>query len=143
MYDAFGNELTKNADNTNPNESSYAGISPNPFRFNGEYLDQETNTYYLRARHFNPRTGRFTQPDPHWNTSNMIFGDSSGRNPDAWAIVQTANLFIYATNNPVRFIDPSGRINELPRPKGRGIGSRPWLQVKQANLPIFGFFDFV
>ena len=33
--------------------------------------------------------------------------------------------------------------NELPRPKGRGIGSRPWLQVKQANLPIFGFFDFV
>ncbi|MCL1883482.1 MAG: hypothetical protein FWF81_07010, partial [Defluviitaleaceae bacterium] len=51
-YTAFGIEQRPNPQNTNP------------FRFNGEYWDWEREEYYLRARSFNPRTGRFTQPDP-------------------------------------------------------------------------------
>ena len=74
LYNAFGNELNPNQNNTNP------------FRFAGEYWDFETGTYYLRARHFNPRTGRFTQPDPFWNVGNM--------NGSTWAILQAGNLFI-------------------------------------------------
>jgi len=59
-----------------------------------------TGTYYLRARHYNPTTGRFTQPDPFWNIHNMQ--GSSG------AIMQAANLYVFVTNNPVMFIDPTG-----------------------------------
>ena len=101
MYDAFGNEINYDADNENP------------FRFAGEYWDAETQTYYLRARHFNPRTGRFTQADPHWNIGNMQFGNNpimwnDRPVPDAWAIAQSSNLYMYAMHNPVMFTDPSG-----------------------------------
>jgi len=100
-YSAFGMELTPDVSDTNP------------FRFAGEYWDAETQTYYLRARRFNPRTGRFTQPDPHWGIHNHIFGDSptirNGRNvPSIHAIMQASNLFMFVLHNPMRFIDPSG-----------------------------------
>jgi len=40
----------------------------------------------------------------------MIFGDSGGRNPDAWAIIQSGNLYMFTMHNPVMFTDPSGRV---------------------------------
>ena len=124
-YGAFGSELTS------PQNSAE---SNNPFRFAGEYWDAHTQTYYLRARHFNPRTGRFTQLDPHWTIENMIWGDepihlnereinllaqqlrmgnpfsrhSSTMVPDVLAILQSGNLFMYVMHNPVMFIDPTG-----------------------------------
>ena len=98
-YDAFGNEL-----NSELSEELYyethQRYNSNPFRFAGEYFDSETGTYYLRARHFNPRIGRFTQADPYWDITNMM--DCS------WSIVQSGNLFVYTSNNPVRFVDSSG-----------------------------------
>ncbi len=50
-YDAFGVEK-------NPLDED-----SNPFRYCGEYYDTETGTYYLRARYYDPRIGRFTQQD--------------------------------------------------------------------------------
>ena len=115
-YSAFGVELNPNAANTNP------------WRFAGEYYDRETGRYYLRARFFDPRIGRFTQPDPHWGIHNMIWGDDPrimnqrtdrwGRElytrvPDSWAIAQSGNLFVYCINNPVMFVDSSGRFIKL------------------------------
>jgi len=112
QYDAFGNEL-----NPNPNNR-------NPFRFASEYFDSCIGEYYLRARSFNPRIGRFTQMDPHWGIGNMMFGDNPrrmnerqdplGNNlytmvPDQWAIMQAGNLYVYVMNNPVFWNDPSGR----------------------------------
>ena len=81
-YDAFGN-LT-----------SQIGESDNPFLYCGEYYDAETQTYYLRARYYNPANGRFTQQD-------------------AWAFMDTPaplslNLYTYCCNNPVMYVDPSG-----------------------------------
>ena len=81
-YDAFGN-LT-----------SQIGESDNPFLYCGEYFDAETQTYYLRARYYNPANGRFTQQD-------------------AWAFMDTPaplslNLYTYCCNNPVMYVDPSG-----------------------------------
>jgi len=87
-YDAFGNEL-----NQNPNDT-------NPFRYAGEYWDFETNTIYLRARNFSPRLGRFTSPDSHWGIHNM----QSSTN----AIMQSANLYVFVMNNPIFWIDPLG-----------------------------------
>jgi len=107
-------------------ERNYLSTNTNPFRFAGELWDWERAELYLRARSFSPRLGRFTQPDPHWtiHAGNMQFGDDPirfnqrtdrwGRSlytlaPDPWAIMQSSNLFIYCLNNPVLFIDPSGR----------------------------------
>ena len=87
-YTAFGVELTPDANNTNP------------FRFASMYWDAETSTYYTPYRNFNPRTGRWTSPDPHWNIGNM----QSSTN----AILQAGNLFMYTMHNPVRWIDPLG-----------------------------------
>jgi len=93
-YDAFGVEREQDDGNTNP------------FRFAGEYYDWETGTIYLRARNYNPRTGRFTQEDPFWHTGNMQNGPL--------AIMQAANLYMYTVHNPVRWIDPSGLSLTVP-----------------------------
>ena len=111
-YDAFGNELYPSpGPSSSPSDDN---TNTNPFRFAAEYWDWETNTYYLRARHFNPITGRFTQPDPHWNIHNMMFGDSptlhnNRHMPSIHAILQAGNLYVYTMNNPVTWVDPSGR----------------------------------
>jgi RHS repeat-associated protein len=49
-YDAFG-------------VSAGTAGDTNPFRYAGEYLDVETNTYYLRARYYNPATSRMLSED--------------------------------------------------------------------------------
>jgi len=95
-YTAFGNELPngQSAGTTTTNPSN------NPWRFAGEYWDAHRGEYYLRARSFNPRTGRFTQQDPFWGIHNM--------QEDPLAIMQASNLFVFAINNPIRWLDPTG-----------------------------------
>ena len=100
-----------------------APVDPNPFRYAGEYFDNETGTYYLRARNYRPRTGRFTQQDTYWNTHNMVYGDNPvklhdyknplGLNlytykPNIETIRQNSNLYIYCLNNPVYYVDVNG-----------------------------------
>jgi len=94
-YTAFGIELSQNSDNTNP------------FRFAGEFWDAETATYYLRARSFCPRRGRFTQPDPLFH---VMHGNLQGSVAN---ILQAGNLFVYCINNPVMWNDPTGLVIQL------------------------------
>jgi len=61
----------------------------NPFRFPGQYYDQETGLHYNWNRYYDPKTGRYLTPDP--------IGLEGGM-----------NLFIYADNSPVVNVDPSG-----------------------------------
>ena len=104
-YDAFGNQLNGDSVNTNP------------FRFAAEYYDFETGFIYLRARFYNPAIGRFISEDPYWTIFNM--------QSNTEAILQSANLFVFVMNNPVRFIDPSGMV-AIPAP------------IKQEAGRIFG-----
>ena len=80
-YDAFGVE--KNIDENDTNA----------FRYCGEYFDKETATVYLRARYYNPSTGRFINRDSYL-----------GKRSDPLSL----NLYTYCRNNPIRYIDPSG-----------------------------------
>jgi RHS repeat-associated protein len=95
-YDAFGNEVSPVATDTNP------------FRYTGEYFDKETGDYYLRARYYDPLTGRFLSEDSYFKTHNQ----SNSSAPDISAIMQNGNLYVYCMNNPIRWIDPTGYITQ-------------------------------
>ena len=80
-YDAFGNEL--NIDNNDTNV----------FRYAGEYFDKETGTIYLRARYYDPTIGRFITEDSVWGNANDPL---------------SLNLYTYCYNNPINLLDPDG-----------------------------------
>ena len=106
-YDAFGNIENET------NASTY-----NPWQYCGEYTDQESGLIYLRNRYYDSETGRFINEDTHWNVSNMIYGDvqyvyDEVRYPDKKSILQSYNLYMYCTGNPVIYIDPKGLSNDV------------------------------
>jgi len=61
----------------------------NPYLYTGRRWDAPISLYYYRARHYNPATGRFIQPDP--------IGYDDG-----------PNLYTYVSNSPTVFVDPTG-----------------------------------
>jgi len=79
-YDAFGNIIS--------------GELSSPFMYCGEYRDDETGLYYLRARYYDPAICRFIQQDA-WDYINL---------DDPLSL----NLYTYCVNNPILYIDPSG-----------------------------------
>jgi RHS repeat-associated protein len=70
-------------------------FSENRFRYLGRHgiVDEGNGFSYIRARYYSVRRGRFVTKDPLTGTD----GDP-----------QSLNRYIYALNNPVRFIDVSG-----------------------------------
>ena len=78
-YDVWGNFITKTE------------TVENPFTYFGQTYDETTGLYYLRARYYDPTTGRFTQQDPA---------------EDGY------NWYVYGNQNPVMYVDPSGNISQ-------------------------------
>jgi RHS repeat-associated protein len=60
----------------------------------GEQYDSDLGLYYLRARYYNPTTGRFMSRDPQ---------DNSLRTPN------DLHKYLYANGDPVNGWDPTGR----------------------------------
>ena len=85
-YDAFGNSFTK------------VGTTPNNYLYRGEQYDSDLGLYYLRARYYNPATGRFLSRDPD---------DHSLKNPN------DLHKYLYANGDPVNGWDPTGRGDDL------------------------------
>jgi len=81
FYDAFGQTRKE------------MGHVDNDFRFTGEQMDDETGLIYLRARYYDPGTGRFITKDPFTG----FISDT-----------QSLNRYSYVKNNPGNFIDPLG-----------------------------------
>lgn len=80
-YDAFGNELAR------------TGTTDIDHRYRGEQVDPNTGFYNLRARWYDPGSGRFTSIDP-------VQG-MTGR-------PQSLNKYLYTESDPVNGRDPSG-----------------------------------
>ncbi|MBK9280947.1 MAG: RHS repeat-associated core domain-containing protein [Candidatus Obscuribacter sp.] len=59
------------------------------FGFTGQRYDSETGLYYYKRRYYSPKIGRFLQPDP------IGYRDS-------------LNLYTYAKNNSLQYMDPLG-----------------------------------
>ena len=55
-----------------------------PFRFQGQYEDEETGLYYNRFRYYNPETGQYTQQDPI---------GLAGGNPTLYGYVYDTNIW--------------------------------------------------
>jgi RHS repeat-associated protein len=66
----------------------------NPSFYRGEQYDPDLALYYLRARYYNPNTGRFLSRDP--SDGNKI-------------IPISLHKYLYAGGEPVSHADPSGR----------------------------------
>ncbi|MEL7567918.1 MAG: RHS repeat-associated core domain-containing protein, partial [Dehalobacterium sp.] len=80
-YDEWGNVLNKTEQ-----------IS-NPIRYAGEYYDEESGLYYLRARYYDPSVGRFISEDSEeGNITNPL----------------SLNPYMYCENDPINYLDYSG-----------------------------------
>jgi RHS repeat-associated protein len=66
-------------------------------KFTGKERDLETGLDYFGARYMSSAQGRFTSPDPTFLNILKV------TNPQRW------NLYGYATNNPLKYIDPDGQ----------------------------------
>jgi RHS repeat-associated protein len=64
--------------------------------FTGKERDAETGLDYFGARYFSGAQGRMTSPDEP-------FADQHPEDPQSW------NLYAYTRNNPLLFVDPTGR----------------------------------
>ena len=81
VYDAWGNEVAS------------SGTTVNPFRWVGKvgyYWDEGSGTFYIRARVYEPVTGRWMSQDP------------LGYEGSPW------NLYEYVFDNPSVAVDPAG-----------------------------------
>jgi RHS repeat-associated protein len=81
-YDAFGNLLNS------------TGTTPNSYLYRGEQYDSDLSLYYLRARYYNPATGRFMSRD-------LLGGKTFAP--------KSLHKYLYASGDPVNRIDPRGR----------------------------------
>ena len=88
-YDAFGNKINS------------TGTTPNSYLYRGEQYDPDLGLYYLRARYYNPLTGRFMSRD---------LEDGQRSDPS------TLHKYLYAGGDPVNAKDPSGRASEEEEP---------------------------
>lgn len=70
-------------------QTNSSGSLTNPFQYVGREFDSESSLYYMRARYFDPSTGRFISEDP------ISFDGGE-------------NFYAYTRNSPVDLKDPFG-----------------------------------
>ena len=87
LTDANGATVSKCDYSAYGNRTSIKSYINTPFKYCGEYQDNESGMVYLRNRYYKINEGRFTQEDP---------------------AKDGLNWYAYCGNNPVNFVDPFG-----------------------------------
>jgi RHS repeat-associated protein len=115
-YDAFGNEF------------KLSGTTPNSYLYRGEQYDSDLGLYYLRARYYNPLSGRFLSRDPE----DGFFDEPA-----------TLHKYLYAAGDPVNGLDPTGREDlleyKLLRKIIAGAGLQAHHLIEKRFLYLFDF----
>ncbi len=105
-YDAFGV----------PAETD--GDADNPFRYGGYVYDGETGLYYVKSRFYDASVARFIQEDTY-----------AGKYSDPLSL----NRYTYVMNNPLKYLDPTGRI-----PDEIKVGSVSIGYLNKKNSGVYG-----
>jgi RHS repeat-associated protein len=97
-----------------PADPDHAIVLLNPYRYAGYRYDRETDLYFLETRYYDPWAARFISRDDY---------------PGQVDRPLTLNRYVYALNNPINYVDPTGR-SAVAVPL-LGLGGAKWL------LPVF------
>ncbi|MGW0433332.1 polymorphic toxin-type HINT domain-containing protein [Micromonospora sp. NPDC003197] len=136
-YDPFGNPragptLQPGAPAESGGTGTQATAPENPLQFTGAYQDSSTGNgnYYLRARNYDPSTGRFSSTDP------MAQGGAA------------TSAYTYADNNPTSYTDPTGMApapdnGGTPAPATANTGPSPEELAKAQQIQSKSVLDVV
>ena len=94
-----------------PFGTQIAGTSATSHKFTGKERDSESGLDDFDARHYGSSLGRFMSPDP----AGLLAQKPTS--PQSW------NLYAYAMNNPLIFIDPTGLDCVYANDAGNGVES--------------------
>lgn len=108
ITDSSGTELNRYDYDSWGNLVAQTETMSNPFKYSGEIFDEKTGYYYLRARYYDPKIGRFISEDTYKGQVD---------NP------LSLNRYTYVHNNPLRFVDPTGHWCESADGKWAHAGS--------------------
>ena len=85
-----------------PYGATAAGATPT-IGFTGHVNDPDTGLIYMQQRYYDPYAGRFLSTDP------VLTDEHTG---------SSFNRYIYANNNPYKYIDPDGRMGIITKAAG-------------------------
>lgn len=128
-YDSFGKMISikDGSGNDISSNSNHVG-NLNPFRYKSYYYDTETNLYYLKTRYYNPETGRFINADGFVDSNDLVLG---------------YNLYIYANNNHINYIDSDGQFGlGAAFLVGAGLGALSVLVADGVKSAVTGKLQF-
>ena len=108
-YTPYGETWVEKTQNT--------GLGYLPYKFTAKELDEETGLYYYGARYLDPKFSRWLSTDPalgEYIPQAPTSEEARKHNqnlPGLGGIFNTVNfnLYHYAANNPVKYVDPDGR----------------------------------
>ncbi len=92
-------------------QQTSGSCSPSAHFFTGKERDTESGLDYFGARYYGSNMGRFMSPDP-----SGLLAQKPG-DPQSW------NLYAYARNNPLIYLDPTGLDCVYANDAGNGVES--------------------
>ena len=113
-YLPFGEEIPSSVGGRSA-VAGYGGGDSTKQKFTGKERDSESGLDYFLARYYSSAQGRFTSVDP----------ENAGADPDD---AQSWNGYAYARNNPLLYVDQTGRDYDLYDKDGKLLG-----RVKDAS----------
>jgi len=118
----------RNAFTTAPAGFAFGAVSSCPSFYRGEEYDSDLSLYYLRARYYNPATGRFLSRDPE---------DGHLKDPSS------LHKYLYANGDPVNGIDPQGREALLGWVKGAYRAVVQYIVFRKGFCTLLGILSSV